>query len=114
MYFSKNYKILEKILVRTGTLPQTHPFSKQELGMQKIKANMDAIVQGVGYKATSFPPMDTIRISSGCILSRKKRSCGRNRRVLSFSVVASTAVLMVDMACRVGLLLGEHSAGEHK
>jgi hypothetical protein len=51
---------------------------------------MEQIVQGHGAHATSFPPADTMSISSDDMLSRMNLSCGSQRKVRSFSVVSST------------------------
>lgn len=72
-----------------GALPQLQPFSTQDTGKDKTP-NMDVIVHGVGQRATSLPPMETIKISLLCMLSLRKRSWGRNILVRSFRVVAST------------------------
>ena len=63
-----------------GTVPKVLPFSRQLCGKQQSSPAIEAIVQGVGARATSFPPMDTIRISCEEILSRMNLSCGKRAR----------------------------------
>ena len=77
-----------------GIVPKVVPFSRQLCGKQQSSPAMDAIVQGVGASATSFPQMDTTRTSCEEILSRMNLSCGKRARERWLSVVASTAVLI--------------------
>ena len=44
------------------------------------KPAMEAMVQGVGANATSFPPMETMSMSCGAMLSRRNVSWGRRCR----------------------------------
>ena len=79
----------------TGTVPKVVPFSRQLCGRQQSSPAIEAIVQGVGANATSFPQMDTMRMSCEEMLSRMNLSCGSRERERWLSVVASTAVLIV-------------------
>jgi len=72
-----------------GNEQHVKPPSMHFSGRQS-KPAIDAIVHGVGSNATSFPPTDTISISSGPILSHIKWSWDRSLKVRSLSVVAST------------------------
>ena len=55
-----------------------------------IKPAMEKMVHGVGAKVTSFPPINTINVSSVSMLSRGNLSCGSNCNTRWLSVVAST------------------------
>jgi len=77
-----------------GTVPKVVPFSRQLCGRQQSSPAIEAIVQGVGANATSFPQMDTMRMSCEEMLSRMNLSCGSRERERWLSVVASTAVLI--------------------
>ena len=48
------------------------------------------MVHGQGLQATSFPPTETIKISSGPMWSCMSLSCEKRRKVRSLSVVSST------------------------
>lgn len=77
-----------------GTVPKVVPFLRQFCGKQQSNPAIEAMVQGVGASATSFPQMDTIRMSCEDMLSRMNLSCGKRERDRWLSVVASTAVLI--------------------
>lgn len=49
-------------IILTGTVPNDLPPSKHPTGKHNNPAT-EQIVHGVGAKAISFPPIDTIRIS---------------------------------------------------
>mmetsp|Transcript_27549 Transcript_27549/g.75858 ORF Transcript_27549/g.75858 Transcript_27549/m.75858 type:complete len:150 (+) Transcript_27549:530-979(+) len=83
----------------TGTAAQAHPFSTQEGGKQRIPS-MLAMVHGQGSRAMSLPPTETTSTSFSEMLSRKNLSWGRSAKVRSFSVEASTAVLIAAVLCR--------------
>mmetsp|Transcript_10048 Transcript_10048/g.16595 ORF Transcript_10048/g.16595 Transcript_10048/m.16595 type:complete len:102 (-) Transcript_10048:362-667(-) len=77
-----------------GTVPNVVPFSRQLCGKQQSSPEIEAIVQGVGASATSFPPMLTIRMSCDEMLSRMNLSCPKRDLERWLSVVASIAVLI--------------------
>ena len=74
----------------TGIEQEVDPASIQRVGRQRSPA-IEAIVQGDGNKAISFPPMDTIKMSSPPMWSRRNLSCLVKANTRLLSVVASTA-----------------------
>jgi hypothetical protein len=60
----------------TGIEQQLKPCSMTFVGRQQVNPAKDAMVQGAGAKATSFPPMDTIKTSFVDMLSLINSSCG--------------------------------------
>mmetsp|Transcript_6687 Transcript_6687/g.9705 ORF Transcript_6687/g.9705 Transcript_6687/m.9705 type:complete len:91 (-) Transcript_6687:466-738(-) len=58
-----------------GIEQHVNPPSKQLGGVHRTSPIMAAIVQGEGSNAISFPPIDTINMSSLVILSRINPSC---------------------------------------
>tara|TARA_B110000090_G_scaffold142923_1_gene157050 strand:+ start:528 stop:848 length:321 start_codon:yes stop_codon:yes gene_type:complete len=71
-------------------------FSMHEKGVQHCKTIMLQMVQGAGMRAMSLPPTETTKMSCSRMFDLMNLSCARRlQQALPFSVVASTAVLMV-------------------